>query len=135
MEKLKDLLYIDKLINAKNSELDNLRELAYSLPSQFGNVDNIPNSQSPTTSRTEHFAVKIADLELEISREIQALLEEKQELREKIESMPNLLLRTVLIERYLNFKKWEQIAVDMNYDYAYIQRLHKKALEEYEKRY
>ena len=36
--------------------------------------------------------------------------------------------RAVLIDRYLNFFSWEQIAVGQNYTFRHVTRLHGKAL-------
>lgn len=40
--------------------------------------------------------------------------------------------RAVLTERYLNNKRWEQIAVDMNYTYRNVIKIHGKALQQFE---
>ena len=37
-------------------------------------------------------------------------------------------LRTLLEYRYINGKKWEEIALMMGYDYRYILKIHGKAL-------
>lgn len=38
----------------------------------------------------------------------------------------------ILMRRYCRFEKFEKIAVDLNYDYRWIRRLHKKALSLFE---
>ena len=37
--------------------------------------------------------------------------------------------RTLLYERYINVKTWEQIAVDMNYSYRGVTKMHGRALQ------
>ena len=46
-----------------------------------------------------------------------------------IERVNDCTLRKLLIKRYLQFKTWEQIAVEMNYSWRQIVRLHGKALQ------
>jgi hypothetical protein len=52
-----------------------------------------------------------------------------QDIRNKINSLDNVKLQAILQKRYLNYQKWEQIALDMNYHINHIWRLHKKALK------
>lgn len=47
-----------------------------------------------------------------------------------IEKIKNQTLRKLIVERYINGKTWEQIAVDMNYCYRQITRMHGKALHD-----
>ena len=39
----------------------------------------------------------------------------------------------VLYQRYFNYRKWEEIAVDMNYTYRGILKIHGRALQNLEK--
>ena len=45
-----------------------------------------------------------------------------------IAEVPDTTLRTLLTKRYLNFEKWEKIAVDLNYSWRQVMRLHGQAL-------
>lgn len=38
-------------------------------------------------------------------------------------------LQSLLEQRYLNFRTWEQIAVDMGYNVRHLYRMHDKALK------
>lgn len=67
-----------------------------------------------------------------IGREIDDLLRIKCELKEVICRIADLRYRTVLEKRYIGCKTWEQIAVEMNYSYMHICRLHGEALREAE---
>ena len=41
--------------------------------------------------------------------------------------------REVLVRRYLQGQSWEQVAVDMGYDYYYVQKIHRRALKIFKK--
>lgn len=71
---------------------------------------------------------KIIDLQAEINRDIDALVELKREIIGAIKAVENPEYQTLLEKRYLCFLHWEQIAVDMNYGIDNIFKLHKKAL-------
>jgi DNA-directed RNA polymerase specialized sigma subunit len=53
----------------------------------------------------------------------------KTEIMQVIKQMSDLELQTLLEQRYLNFKTWEQIAVDMGYNVRHLYRVHEKALK------
>ena len=57
----------------------------------------------------------------------------KCEIHTIIAQIKDTKLRTILLARYINFLTFEQIAVDMSYDWRHIMRLHKQALAEVEK--
>ena len=76
----------------------------------------------------EGVIVKIIDLENEIKEEIDRLVCLKRKIVSMIKQVKNPEYQTLLERRYLCFKTWEQIAVEMNYDLSWLHRLHKKAL-------
>lgn len=66
----------------------------------------------------------------QIDKRIDELYRIKREIMEAINAVENSTYRTLLIERYILYKKWEEIAVDMTYDYDYVRRaLHSRALK------
>ena len=71
---------------------------------------------------------KIIDLEAEINSDIDTLVDLKQSIMRIIKRVSNPEYQTLLELRYLCFKTWEQIAIDMNYGIDNIFKLHKKAL-------
>ena len=73
--------------------------------------------------------VKYADLGTLLERKELSLLEVKTEIMNVIEAVPDSISRVILYERYINFKKWFQIAQVVNYDEKHIiKHLHPKAL-------
>lgn len=71
---------------------------------------------------------KIVDLETEINAEIDKLVDKRKEIEGIIQAVEDSTLRTLLEYRYINGKKWEEIALMMGYDYRYILKIHGKAL-------
>ena len=71
---------------------------------------------------------KIVDLETEINAEIDKLVEKRKEIEGIIRAVEDSTLQTLLEYRYINGKKWEEIAFMMGYDYRYILKIHGKAL-------
>ena len=73
---------------------------------------------------------KIVDLQAEINRDIDTLVDLKREIVSVIKQVENLEYQTLLEKRYLCFRTWEQIAVDMGYDLRWLYRLQRRALSE-----
>ena len=61
------------------------------------------------------------------------LIAVKDEIFEAIIKVPDTILRTLLFQRYIEFRTWEEIAEEMDYSREWItKRLHPKALKEFE---
>ena len=69
-----------------------------------------------------------ADFAAQVDAQIDKLIDIKQEIAAVIAEVPDTTLRTLLTKRYLNFEKWEKIAVDLNYSWRQVMRLHGQAL-------
>lgn len=76
------------------------------------------------------YADKAAEYAALIEGKIRELVGIKTEIIRAVGRMENPTLRAVLMARYVNFKTWEQIAVDMHYTYQWVCTLHGRALRE-----
>jgi len=70
----------------------------------------------------------MVDLEDEINRDIDTLVDLKREIVQGIKVVSNPEYQTLLELRYLCFKTWEEIAVDMGYSIRNIYNLNDLAL-------
>lgn len=76
------------------------------------------------------YADKAAEYAELIDSKIRELVGIKAEIIRAVERVENPTLRAVLVARYINFKTWEQIAVEMHYTYQWVCTLHGRALNE-----
>lgn len=121
--------FLDMRINSKIQQVASLNELATRCTAT---ISDMPKSPNRGGSRMADAVIKIIDLQEEIKRDINKLVELKREIMGVIKAVPNVEYQTVLEKRYLCFITWEQIAVDMNYSMQYTFRIHEKALKEIE---
>ena len=119
--------FLDMRINSKIQQVASLNELATKCTATISDMPGNPNRGG---SRMADAVIKIIDLQEEINRDIDKLVELKREIMEVIRAVPNAEYQTVLEKRYLCFSAWEQIAVDMNYSIQHIHRMHSAALHE-----
>lgn len=116
---------IDQRINSKLEQISSLRELATKATSTLSNTPNNPNKNIHSM---ESIIIKIISLENEINADIDYLIDLKSQIVNRIKHVENPEYQTLLELRYLCFKTWEQIAVEMGYDLRYLHKLHSQAL-------
>ena len=129
-EYLNQARYLDMRINSKMQQVDSLNELATKATST---ITSMPRNPSPATSLMALAIEKIVDLQAEINRDIDELVNLKQCILNAIKAVSNIEHQTILEKRYLCFHSWQKIAVAMDYDLRWLYRLHGKALEEVQK--
>ena len=115
---------LDQRINSKLEQVASLSDLATKVTTTISDVPKNPNNK---TSHMADSIVKIVDLQAEINRDIDCLVDLKREIVRVIKAVDNIEYQTLLEKRYLCFETWEQIAVDMNYSIQHIYRLRDKA--------
>lgn len=115
--------YLNQRINRLLLEQQQWRELATRVSP---NLSGMPRGGG--RGGAQGAISKIVDLETEINAEIDKLVEKRKEIEGIIRAVEDNILRTLLEYRYINGKKWEEIALMMGYDYRYIFKIHGKAL-------
>lgn len=122
--KLRSAWVLQKQIDAYKIEIQNLRDNAnritpaYSMaPGGGGNEQRIENAMA-----------KIIDIENNIKQDIEIQLLTVDEIHCLMAMVDDPLLKLLLHKRYILYEKWEKIAVDLNYSWKQVHRLHNKAL-------
>ena len=128
-EYLSQAYRLDQRIDAKIEQVMSLRNLAAKATSTLSDVTP---SGTRNVHRMEDIIMRIIDLENEVNADIDSLVALKHEIVNVIKAVPNLEYQTLLELRYLCFKSWEQIAVEMGYGIDNVFRLHQKALKDLE---
>ncbi len=116
---------IDQRINSKLEQIVSLRELATKATSTLSDT---PPSGTHNVHSMEGIIVKMMELENEINADIDLLIDLKKEIMSIIKSINNPEQQTLLELRYLCFKTWEQIAVDMRYSIQNAYKVHDRAV-------
>lgn len=114
---------IDKEIGRLLRERRAAWDRAVSVTSRL-NANNVSGTKDP------HKYDTLVAYENLIDAKVDELYAVKQEILIAIDRVQNDTLKALLLERYINGKKWEQIAIDLNYSWRQIIRLHGQALQE-----
>lgn len=117
---------LDQRINSKLEQVLSLRDLT---TKATATMSGMPGNASPNYHRTQDIIGKIIDLENDINADIDRLIDLKREMVAVIKAVEDPECQTLLELRFLCFKSWEQIAVEMGYSIQHIYRLREKALK------
>lgn len=117
---------LDQRINSKLEQVLSLRELT---TKATATMSDMPGGGSRNVYKMQDIIGKIVDLESEINADIDQLVDLKREMVAVIKAVADPEYQTLLELRFLCFKTWEQIAVDMNYSIQHIYRLRDRALK------
>ena len=124
-EYLSQAHHLDQRIDAKIAQVASLNELATKCTATLTGMPRNPNRGGSTMADA---VCKIIDLQGEINRDIDRLVDLKREIVEVIKSVDNTEYQILLEKRYLCFLSWEKIAVEMHYSIQHIYRMHDTAL-------
>lgn len=120
-------LDINREINALVEDCARLRSLAEKVG--CGQLSDMPKGgnsdpSAPFTRAVEQIVAK----EAEINQRIDEMMAVRDEIEDAITKVPDSTYRVLLRYRYICGWTWEKIAVEMDYSYMHICRLHGKAL-------
>lgn len=114
-------------IKVKEERIDEWIRRAESITAE---IKPVASFSSTPSKKVEDAACAIVDLQSEILDEINALTRAEAEIGRAIDQyVEDPTLKQVLELRYLNYLKWEEIAVRMNLTFRWTMTLHKRALE------
>ncbi len=129
---LGQLWRLDQLIEAKLESLEVIRSLAEKTtytPSEI-------LIQKTSKEGYEKLIIKMVTLQEEINKHIDKLIDLKRKIILQIDKVDDHDCKLLLILRYVNFKRWEEIAVEMGYSFQWVcGGLHSKALQKFAKIY
>ena len=122
---LKRYITLDREIDRKLKEVGRLR-------SKLTRITQVltaePRGGGTIYGKTEEILAKIVDLENEIDADIDRLVAIRDGIKTIIEAVEDDRERLLLQYRYLDGRTFEEIAVQMNYSWRQIHRLHSQAL-------
>lgn len=116
----------DSRINAKIEERDRLKAM---LTKITPTLRDVPSSGSGGQDKLSDAVAKLIDLEAEINREIDSLVDARKSVVGTIDKVTDTQMHEVLCKRYIAFKTWEQIAFEIGKSYQWTWSIHGKALQ------
>lgn len=133
-EYLQQLQRLDTVINQKIKEVDDLRLKSRSVGSIDYSKERVQSSPSGDAPFVKP-VLRMIELEQEINAEIDRFVDEKHEIINQIQALQNPKHIDILYKHYVEFKRLEVVAVEMNFTYQYVVELHGYALKDFQTTY
>ena len=128
-EYLRQLRVFSIKIQQKKDELEGLKAAAENVSA---GIDSERVQTSPKDRMPDDVS-RIVDLESEIHKDIQELLILKNKIINEIQGLSNPVYIEILYKRYVEYKQFEEIAIEINYSYRQVLRIHGFALQEFKR--
>jgi len=125
-EYLSQAYLLDQRIASKLEMVESLNDLATRCTST---LTGMPHNPSKSTSPMADAVAKIIDLQDEINRDLNTLVDLKREISLIIREVDCNEYRIILEKRYISNKTWPEIAVELGYNLRHLYRLHDAALK------
>ena len=116
---------LDQRIRSKQEQIASLNDLAADCSATLTGMPRNPNRGG---SRIADAVLKIIDLENEIAKDMERLVELKAEIITTIKAVECIEYQLILEKRYISDKSWPEIAVDLGYKMRHLYKLHDEAL-------
>ena len=126
---LKRIIEVDKLINVKVRELRNLKRLSGLKSSCWSDMPKSKNISDIVCDSV----CEIIDLENEINKSIDKLVDMKRFAMNKIDSLEDNRIKIILIRKYFHNDTYQKIAIDLNLTYKWVVKLHNDGISELNK--
>lgn len=128
-EKIKNLNQY-KFINAEiDRKIKYLEDCKSKIFNVTGTLSDMPKGGGNRKDTISDGIATINEIEETINQDIDRLINKRTEIENKIDSIKYLKLREIMKCRYLDLKTYEQIAVDCNYTYRQVLRIHEQGLD------
>ena len=120
---------LDETINTKLETLSMLRSL---LTKTTSVISGMPQGCGDGRGLEKSIA-KIVDLENEINRDIDELVDLKANIKSMIDTIKNPTQKNMMEKRYLQGKNWDEIAIELDKSRTTIFHVHNDIISELEK--
>ena len=131
-EYLNQLISIEKLIQVKTTERERLMALATKVTSA---LNDCKVETSPDNTKTQNIIIKMAELREEIEEQASRYTKLYRKIEKEIDDIEDDRYKLLLIMRYMKGASFSDIADKLGYEKRWTLVLHKRALQDFEKRH
>lgn len=131
-EYLNQLTSIEKLIQVKTSERERLMALATKVTRA---LSDCKVETSPDNTKTQNIIIKMEELREEIEEQVSKYIALYRKIEEEIDDVKDDRYKLLLIMRYMTSASFSDIANKLGYEKRWTLVLHKRALQDFEKRH
>lgn len=122
---LKQYRSLSMEIDQITKELQRWQDLATRISPSYSDMPHGGGSDKVQTA-----AVEVAELTDKLNQKLHQAIMVQENIKKLLESLDDIKLRQLMSYRYINGMRWEEIAVRMDFNYRWVLRLHRKALNQ-----
>lgn len=122
---LSQLQKMDVMIEHKREELCRLKSAVTKITPTLSDA----GGGSGDSDRIGSMVAHIADLEAEISGDIDRLADSRHVMIRQIHELDSTSFSALLFKRYVEYKSLERISAEMHFEFGYIRKMHGRALQ------
>lgn len=112
-------------IDQITKELQRWQDLATRISPSYSDMPHGGGSDKVQTA-----AVEVAELTDKLNQKLHQAIMVQENIKKLLESLDDIKLRQLMSYRYINGMRWEEISVRMDFNYRWVLRLHRKALNQ-----
>lgn len=112
-------------IDQITKELQRWQDLATRISPSYSDMPHGGGSDKVQTA-----TVEVAELTDKLNQKLHQAIMVQENIKKLLESLDDIKLRQLMFYRYINGMRWEEIAVRMDFNYRWVLRLHRKALNQ-----
>ena len=129
-EYLRQLLNLERLISAKSLECERIDAMSKEVTSVLSDckVDS-----SHDEGKQADIVIRVIELKEDIERQVAKYLTLRSQISKEVDLIEDVRYKSLLIMRYISGLKFDDIAEKMKYGKRWTLRLHKEALEAFDK--
>lgn len=116
-----------------DKEISALLRLVQKTRESLENITQNYDSDGAQATKNPHKYDRLVELESLVDQKIDEQIQMKADILCTIMQLDDRRQRLVLMEYYIEMKTWEQVAVDLNYSYMHVTRIHGYALKDVQK--
>ena len=128
-EYLSQAFTIDRILRMRQTQIEELEAKRFFIGTT---LDGVAVKTGHRKDRIGNLSAKLLDMIDDYIQDTERLLSLKAEIKGLIDKLDNQTHRLILTERYINLKRWEDVAADNNYSWQHVHKLHNQALRSVE---
>lgn len=133
VEYLSQISRCEDMIERKQNEILKLDNLAHGIKSPIYDPNKVQSSLSG--DKMSNIVVKLVETQEELEDLIESYIDKRKYIISQIDQIPNQISYKVLTDRYIEQKRYYEIANEIQYSEKWVRKAHARAIREFEEKF
>lgn len=133
VEYLSQISRCEDMIERKQNEILKLDNLAHGIKSPTYDPNKVQSSLSG--DKMGNIVVKLVETQEELGDLIESYIDKRKYIISQIDQIPNQISYKILTDRYIEQKRYYEIANEIQYSEKWVRKAHARAIREFEEKF